>query len=249
MAKKTTALVTFLLDRSGSMAGIKEATILGFNEYLNGLKKDKKSAIDFTLLQFDTASIDKLHVAVPVAKAEERTNANFQPRGGTPLIDACVTTIHAVAASLEKRADKPKVVVCFQTDGHENASTENTWENLKALIKAKQEEGWEFNFMGAGIDAYEQASQMGIGAGSTMSYDAEDVGATTAAFAASSRNTRSYVSGQSTSTAYTARQKRASGDKYDPATLKPAPASRAPLDLTTRSAGGGGTAGLDLTKP
>ncbi len=54
------------------------------------------------------------------------------------------------------------MVICIQTDGLENASTEHTWAELNLLIKEKAKLGWQFNFMGAGIDAYEQGRQMGI---------------------------------------------------------------------------------------
>ncbi len=122
-------------------------------------------------------------------------------------------TIRAVEESLTKRKDKPKVVVCFQTDGEENASWAHNWEDLHGLVTAKTAEGWEFNFMGAGLDAYVQARKMGVTGQSTMSYQT-DRGGTMAAFAASAGNTRLFSSGARANTQYTNSQKVASGDRY-----------------------------------
>ena len=47
-----TTLVTFLLDRTGSMQSIKDDTIGAFNAYLETLKK-KGGGIEFSFLQFD----------------------------------------------------------------------------------------------------------------------------------------------------------------------------------------------------
>lgn len=221
---RPTSLVTFLLDRSGSMLTIKPATIEGFNAYLGTLKAEQDTAIDFTFLQFDSISLDKVCVVMPVGDVQELTAATYLPRAGTPLVDACVKTINAVETSLEKRTDSPRVVVCFQTDGFENQSMEHTWEELHALITKKQDEGWQFNFMGAGIDVYEQAAKMGLSRGSTMSYDSSDLGSTQSSFRASASNAASFGAGRTVSTQYSVRQKLDSGDKFDSAA--------AALDLT-----------------
>jgi hypothetical protein len=206
------------------MFGIKAATIEGFNAYLATLKAEQDAAIDFTFLQFDSMSLDKVCVVMPVGDVPELTNASYEPRGGTPLIDAAVKTINAVQDSLVKRADNPKVVVCFQTDGYENQSVDHTWEELHALITKKQAEGWQFNFMGAGIDVYEQAAKMGVSHASTMSYDSSNVGSTRASFRASAVNASGFSAGRVGSTQYSVQQKAQSGDKFDPAV--------AALDLT-----------------
>jgi hypothetical protein len=137
----------------------------------------------------------------------------YQPRASTPLIDAAYKTIEAVEASL---AAKPaeKVVICIQTDGQENASTEHNWDDLNAMVKAKASEGWQFNFMGVGIDAYHQGARMGIAPAATVAYDHRDPQATRAVFAASAANARDYASGIRPSSAYCATQKRSAGDPF-----------------------------------
>lgn len=212
-----TALVTFLLDKSGSMSQIRDDTIGAFNTYIDTLREDGGDGIDFTFLQFDSTSIDKVCVVTPIAKVGHLTRDTFVPRDSTPLIDAAVKTIRAVDGSLAKRSDKPKVIVCIQTDGQENASTEHTWDELNALIKEKTAAGWQFNFMGASIDAYAQAAKMGISTAATMSYDSRDTVKSMAAFADSASNTRMFARGARADTTYEVHQKQAAGDAFDPA--------------------------------
>lgn len=206
-------LVTFLLDRTGSMGSIKDDTIGAFNHYLDELAKGDD--IDFTLLQFDSMSLDKTCVAVPIKQAPRLDNQNYQPRASTPLIDAAYKTIKAVEDQVKATPDA-KVVICIQTDGQENCSREFTWDQLNALIKEKNALGWQFNFMGASIDAYQQATKMGFTTGQTMSYNAQDTAATKSAFMGRANSTRMFASGMSANTDISSLEKQAAGDKYDP---------------------------------
>lgn len=206
-------LVTFLLDRTGSMGSIKDDTIGAFNHYLDELAKGDD--IDFTLLQFDSMSLDKTCVAVPIKQTPRLDNQNYQPRASTPLIDAAYKTIKAVEDQVKATPDA-KVVICIQTDGQENCSHEFTWDQLNALIKEKNALGWQFNFMGASIDAYQQATKMGFTTGQTMSYNAQNPFATQAAFVGRAASTRMYASGMSANTDISSLEKQAAGDKYDP---------------------------------
>jgi hypothetical protein len=211
--KSTRTLVTFLLDRTGSMEAIRDDTIGGFNAYLDGLKGDGDTDIEFTLIQFDSVSIDKIHVAVPVAKVAKLTRATYEPRASTPLIDAAVKTINAVEASLLSET-AAKVVICIQTDGQENSSVEHTWGELNALIKEKSAKGWQFNFMGVGIDAYEQGARMGISHDATLAFDERDPAAVREAFVSSAQSARRYATGMAPTTAYQPAEKAAAGDRF-----------------------------------
>lgn len=226
------------------MSIVRGSTIEAFNAYLGGLKADPEG-IEFTFLQFDTGSLDKLCVAQPVASVADLSLATYQPRGGTPLIDAAYKTIKAVEAAIG--TDTPKVVICIQTDGEENSSTEHTWEALSALVREKTELGWQFNFMGAGIDAYAQGAKMGIAAMATMAYDHHDKKATREAFAANARNTVLYASGAVDSTNYSAAQRISAGDRWASLDLTGKP--NAPVGRTTLTPGIGKRPALDLTTP
>lgn len=210
----STTLVTFLLDRSQSMSAVYDETIGAFNAYLKTLKEEGKG-IKFSFVQFDTISIDRLYIAEPIANVPELTRKTFEPRGATPLIDAAFKTIEAVDASLSKYDKKPKVVVAIQTDGQENSSREHTWEELKGLVERKTKEGWEFSFMGTGIDAYDQGARMGVSVANTIStgLSAAEMGSS---FRSLASNTAMFSAGTRGSTSYTAHQKVAAGDKFDP---------------------------------
>jgi uncharacterized protein YegL len=208
-------LVTFLLDRSGSMGSIINETITAFNEYLQGLSTGEGSdLVDFTLVTFDTQGLDKVCVAVPVNQAPKISRENYVPRAGTPLIDAAVTTIKAVESSLEKRQN-PKVIMVVQTDGQENSSIKHTWEELKRLVDEKTRAGWQFVFLGAGIDAYDQAARMGIAAMNTLSHG-KGFAETQVAYASLAENSRMYAAGSKADASFTRRQKLGAGDKFDP---------------------------------
>lgn len=206
-------LVTFLLDKSGSMQRGIEDTIGAFNTYLYGLRES--DSIQFTLLQFDSFAIEKTYVNMTPKDIPGLTRETFIPRGGTPLIDAAYKTIRAVERQIENETISPKVVICIQTDGEENESREHKWDDLSDLIKEKTALGWEFIFMGASIDAYQQGARMGIQAMSTVSYDSHDPQAMELAFAFTASNTALYASGARAHTGYTTGQKKMSGDKFD----------------------------------
>ena len=93
----------------------------------------------------------------------------------------------------------------------ENASTRHTWDELKALIAEKREMGWEFVFMGAGIDAYAQGARMGIDRSATLSYGTERR-QTEAAFDALGENTAAFACYESRSVSYSVDQKVSAGD-------------------------------------
>jgi uncharacterized protein YegL len=124
--KKT--LVTLLLDRSGSMQSVKDDTIGAINSYIEELKSSK-SKIHFSLILFDSfgggCDLEKVYVAEKIKNVDPLTSKDFNPRGGTPLIDASCTTIRAVEESIKGK--DANVVFAIQTDGNENQSVENSW--------------------------------------------------------------------------------------------------------------------------
>jgi len=207
--------VTFLLDRTGSMESIRDDTIGAFNTYLGELRADGAGEISFTLITFDSWSLDKVYTAVAPKDAKNLTRESYVPRASTPLIDAACKTIKAVEKLVKDGGNpKDKVVICIQTDGQENCSTEFTWDILNALIKEKIKDGWQFNFLGCGIDAYAQGAKMGIPHMSTMSYDRMDFGATQSAYRSMGQTTRLYASGAVGQTVLSDEQRAEAKDAY-----------------------------------
>lgn len=185
----TVTMISFLLDETGSMESIKDDTIGGFNSYLDALQHPDAGMVEFTLIKFDSTKIEKVYVGVPINEVRPLTPETYRPGAMTPLIDATVKLINATEDALQKRTDTPKVLVIIQTDGQENASREYTMADLQDAMKAKTAAGWQFVFLGAGIDAFTQAAAMGIPTSTTLSYARETSAAT---FQALSVNTTSY---------------------------------------------------------
>lgn len=205
-----TTVVTFLQDETGSMNLVKETAINSFNEYIANLKADDVSDYRFTLVLFNSSKTEVRFKGVPVEDVEPLSNDNYKPDDMTPLIDAFYKAILATEKVVE---DGDKVIVVVQTDGQENCSTEYTNKELAQLVKDKRAAGWEFVFIGVGIDAYDQANQYGISRGSTVSASADSY---PVAMAAMASNTRGYAGGQSMGMGFSAQQKEAIEDDPQP---------------------------------
>lgn len=176
MAKnKLPTIISFILDRSGSMENIRDSVISGFNEYIGGLKADKltKEAL-FSLTTFDNVSIDTPYVLTPIKMVKKLSKETFVPRGGTPLYDAAVNTIEKLA---EVAGKKQPVIVAIMTDGEENSSREHDASCMKDLIETLKAKGnWTFVFMGANQDSWSNARNLGFDQGSVMDFAFNDLG-------------------------------------------------------------------------
>lgn len=157
--------VHVLLDRSGSMLARKGPTVAAYNAYVDSLPDDAV----VSLTTFSSRGI--LHPRVNVAKAKAKFSADeYECVGDTPLYDAIGSTIQMIDTAA-KEYDRVTMVV--QTDGQENRSREFNREQIKQLLTDKQEgEGWLVVFLGATLDAYQQAQHIGMVAANTMQYDA-----------------------------------------------------------------------------
>ena len=176
--KKNLTEIVFILDRSGSMAGLEEDTIGGFNAMIEKQKREPGEALVSTVL-FDNVS-EVIHDRVDIQKIEPMTRNAYCVRGCTALLDAVGGAIHHIGnvhkyARAEDRPEKTLFVIT--TDGMENASRQYSYEKLKAMIQRQKEKyGWEFLFLGANIDAAREASRFGISADRAANYHADRVG-------------------------------------------------------------------------
>ena len=163
MKNNITELV-FILDRSGSMAGMEADTIGGFNAMLDKQRKLDGRAYVSTVIFDNEATV--LHDRVSIDRVAPLTERDYSVRGCTALLDAVGGAIHHIA-NVHKYAraeDVPEhTVFVITTDGMENASSKYDSETVKRMIKHEQDKyGWEFLFVAANIDAVETASRMGI---------------------------------------------------------------------------------------
>ena len=164
MRKNLTEIV-FILDRSGSMAGLEGDTIGGFNAMLEKQKREPGKALVSTLL-FDNRC-DVIHDRLPLHRVPKLTDRDYFVRGCTALLDAVggairhISNIHKYA----REEDRPdKTIFVITTDGLENSSRCYNYDTVKELIqRQKAQYGWEFLFLGANIDAAREAARFGIG--------------------------------------------------------------------------------------
>ena len=163
--KKNLTEMVFILDKSGSMAGLEADTIGGFNGMIERQKKTEGEALVSTVLFSDSSAV--IHDRVDLSKIEPMTGRQYCVGGCTALIDAIGGAIHHIGSvhKYAREEDRPehKVFVII-TDGMENASRHYTSDQVKAMVQRQKEKyGWEFLFLGANIDAVETASRFGIG--------------------------------------------------------------------------------------
>lgn len=177
MKNNITELI-FILDRSGSMAGLESDTIGGFNAMIEKQKKQEGECYVSTIL-FDNVS-EVLHDRCRLADIPKMTDADYTVRGCTALVDAIGGAIHHIANihKYARREDVPEhTMFVITTDGMENASHRYHLDEVKKIIEQyKTEKGWEFLFIGANIDAVEAAAGFGIPKDRAVNYHADAEG-------------------------------------------------------------------------
>ena len=170
--------LVFILDRSGSMAGLESDTIGGFNAMIEKQKKQDGKCYVSTVL-FDNVS-EVLHDRVNLSDIKPMTDKEYTVRGCTALIDALGGAIHHIGNihKYARREDVPEhTVFVITTDGMENASRKYGSAEVKAMIERQKEKyGWEFLFIGANIDAVETAAQYGISEDRAVNYVPDPTG-------------------------------------------------------------------------
>ena len=176
--KKNLTEIVFILDRSGSMAGLENDTIGGFNAMIEKQKGEEGEAFVSTVL-FDNHT-EVIHDRVDIQKIQPMTRKDYYVRGCTALLDAVGKSIRHIGNvhKYAREEDRPeKTIFVITTDGMENASREYTYDRVRKMIEHEQEKyGWEFLFLGANIDAAKEAARFGITEDSAANYHADHQG-------------------------------------------------------------------------
>ena len=177
MKKNLTELV-FILDRSGSMAGLEKDTIGGFNAMIETQRAEAGETVISTVLFDNTCEV--IHDRVKLEDIPRMTEKDYYVRGCTALLDAVGGAIHHIGNvhKYAREEDRPeKTLFVITTDGMENASRRYTYDRVREMItRQKDRYGWEFLFLGANIDAAREAARFGIDADRAANYHADTVG-------------------------------------------------------------------------
>ncbi|MCI9508881.1 MAG: VWA domain-containing protein [Angelakisella sp.] len=170
--------LVFILDKSGSMHGLEQDTIGGFNSMLQK-QKELDGECRITTVLFDNR-YELLHDRIDIRAVSPMTEKEYQVGGTTALLDAIGRTVQKLVSvqkntAKEYRADRVLFVII--TDGQENASQEYSSDKVKGMIQLEKEKyGWEFVFLGANIDAVETAGRLGISRDRAVDYVPDGAG-------------------------------------------------------------------------
>ena len=170
--------LVFILDRSGSMSGLEQDTIGGFNSLIEKQRKEPGCAVVSTVL-FDNDS-KVIHDRLPLDRVPLMTDKDYYVRGCTALLDAVGGAIHHIGNvhKYARKEDVPeKTLFIITTDGMENASRRYDYERVRKMIERQKERyGWEFIFLGANIDAAAEAKRFGIAPERAANYHCDKAG-------------------------------------------------------------------------
>ena len=163
--------VTLILDETGSMQECKGAAIAGFNQYVATLRQEPAQTL-VTLTLFNSRKTEVRYQATPVARVHDLDVETYRPRDTTPLYDAIGRTL--TAARLQVPAESRKLCVIL-TDGEENASRRYTRLQIFDMIKAYEDEGWTFLYLGANHDVWAAGEELGVAEHNRITFLKTDV--------------------------------------------------------------------------
>ena len=176
MKKNLTELV-FILDRSGSMHGLEDDTIGGFNSFIEKQKDVDGECLVSTVLFNSQSKV--IHDRIPLREIETMTRKDYVPSGSTALIDAMGDAIHHIrnVHKYIRKEDVPQhTIFVIITDGQENDSHRYSSDEVKRMVSQQKEKDWEFLFLGANIDAVETAKHYGITEDRAVNFVCDEVG-------------------------------------------------------------------------
>jgi hypothetical protein len=180
-AGRNGTLIAVILDESGSMSSCRDATIAGFNEFVQGQRAATGAGEAYlSLIKFDAPQIKTVYENVHVKDVTPLSHATYAPNGGTNLMDAIGETLNRINRILaaHTQADRPGVLVVIMTDGAENASREFSGAQIKEMVKAAEDADWTFTFLGANVDAFHMGSTFGMNASNSVNYSTASMAAT-----------------------------------------------------------------------
>ena len=131
-----------------------------------------------TTVLFDD-KYELLHNRFSIHDIAPLTEKEYFVRGSTALLDAVGKTVNKIKNILinANEDERPEhVMFVITTDGMENSSREFSYEKVRQMIEHQKNEGWEFIFLGAIIDAVATAEMFGIDKDRASNYHADSEG-------------------------------------------------------------------------
>lgn len=168
-------IVAFLLDETGSMMSVRDATISGFNEYVGTLALRNPNAL-MSLRLFSSEKFATVAQLTPLPLVAKLTYDSYAPGGGTPLYDSIARLIRETDDATAAIQPPPEILFVIMTDGEENSSREFNRDRIFALISEKQAKGWTFVYLGANQDAWAVGQSIGVHQARAITYDANPAG-------------------------------------------------------------------------
>ena len=180
--KNKTTLYSFIIDRSGSMSGMEQMAVNGFNEHLKTIRNLK---IEFPKQEFLCSlttfnhEVNTVVSAKPIDQILPIELGQYAPDGTTALLDAIGGNIHEVKEKYQKELDKNELSVVYViiTDGYENASRFFSYHDIARKISELEEtQKWTFTFLGADFDAFQTSKMLNIKKENVMNFEKESYG-------------------------------------------------------------------------
>lgn len=170
--KKTLPIehVVIVLDRSSSMATVRDITISGLNEQIQTLKAaSEEKNILLTMYTFNHG-VTKLFEEKPISEVEEITREDYNPVGMTAMLDAVGLAIDNMKSLLDENTEDC-VLFVIMSDGEENHSKFNTWASVAERIQELQgTKTWTFTYMGSNQDLSKIKEALHLSSGNVRSY-------------------------------------------------------------------------------
>ena len=175
MTDKNFTAIAVLMDRSGSMQTIRSDAEGALKSFIEEQAKVEGSCT-IRLSEFDTVYNDVYpSVSLPFAPAY-----SLRPRGGTALYDGIGRLINDFGTELEAIPEPMRpgnVLVVIVTDGQENSSREFNKGMVRAMIQNQSRVyNWNFLFLAANQDAVLTGGNLGIDAGSSLTFGTSTAG-------------------------------------------------------------------------
>lgn len=165
-----------LIDMSGSMESIRRDVIDGFNSLLAEQHAEADDASRATVVLFDSEEPSRVVCAgIPIREVVDLDAASYEPRGGTPLLDATGVLIQRADREAAERAagglPAEEILFVTITDGQENQSREFRRSDILAMVDERRTRGWDFVFLSADLGAFGDAHDMGYAAADMVAWE------------------------------------------------------------------------------